>query len=111
MWKQTKIAVDFFQQHLPFAHMQSHDELTAATDDYCFAKPGEIYAVYLPPKRTTTLTLPEGRFSVAWFNPQHGGELQQGSVKSVTGPGDVALGQPPAEPARDWVVLIRRELP
>lgn len=111
MWKQTKIAVDFFHEHLPFSQMQSHDELTAADDDYCFARPGEVYAAYLPPKRRTTLTLTEGEYTVRWFNPQRGGPLLHGTVRTLSGPGDKALGAPPERPDRDWVVLVRRERP
>ncbi|QNN24170.1 DUF5060 domain-containing protein [Planctomycetales bacterium ZRK34] len=111
MWKQTKITVDFFQQHLPFVDMQSHDELTAAKDDYCFALVGEVYAVYLPPRRTTSLTLPVGRFSVKWFDPRQGGKLQSGSIRSLDGPGELPLGDPPADVDRDWVVLIERDQP
>ena len=111
MWKQTKIAVDFFQRHLPFVDMQSHDELTTSKDDYCFALVGEVYAVYLPPRRTTSLTLPAGRFSVKWFDPRQGGEHQSGSIRSLDGPGELPLGEPPTDADRDWVVLIERDQP
>ncbi len=48
LWDQTKVALDFFHNYLPFPEMQNADELTNDNNDYCFAKTGEIYAVYLP---------------------------------------------------------------
>ena len=57
MWDLTRYALDFFRDHLPFAKMQHHDELTSAPDDYCFADPGQVYAIYLPRGGTTDLDL------------------------------------------------------
>ena len=108
LWHQTRHALRFFHEHLPFAEMTSADDLTAAKDDYCFAKAGEVYAVYLPAGGTTKLKLPAGRFTVKWYNPRTGGGLLAGSVKQVVGPGDKPLGQPPQDPKRDWVALIKR---
>lgn len=100
----------FVTTYLPFAEMSHRDDLTPASNDYVFAKPGEVYAVYLPAGGTTTLDLSDasGRFEVKWYDPRHGGELQDGSVTSVDGGGSVALGEAPAEPASDWAVLVRR---
>jgi hypothetical protein len=123
LWDLTRYALEFFHQHLPFTEMSHHDELTAAPDDYCFAKPGQIYAIYLPSGGTTYLDLgsTSGTFSVQWFNPRTGGKLQKGTVSEVKGPGSVTIGLPPedtdkvalATPARgpggpaDWVALIK----
>lgn len=77
---------------------------------FCFAKPGQIYVVFLRDGGTSDLDLTgaSGGFTVKWFNPRQGGRLQDGSVKSVAGGGNVSLGQPPAESAQDWIVLIRK---
>ncbi len=109
LWDLTRYALEFFHQHLPFAEMSHHDELTAAPDDYCFAKPGQIYAVCLPAGGTTHLDLggTSGTFSVQWFNPRTGGNLQKGAVSEVKGPGSVAIGQPPGDAGKDWVALIK----
>jgi len=123
LWDLTRYALEFFHQHLPFAEMSHHDELTAVPDDYCFAKPGQIYAIYLPSGGTTPpgargaqldLGGSSGSFSIQWFNPRTGGKLQKGTVSEVKGPGSVAIGRPPddadkvalAAPA-DWVALIK----
>jgi len=108
MWDQTRIAVEFFQQYLPFAQMRHADELTAAVDDYCLAKEGEVYCVYLPTGAATELKLAAGTYGVMWFNPRAGGELMDGSVKTVEGGGDRSIGQPPSDPGKDWVAVVRR---
>jgi hypothetical protein len=109
MWQLTDIALDFFQTYLPFADMDHADELTAASDDYCLAKDGKVYAVYLPQGGTTQLTLPDSKtYTVRWFDPRNGGALQTGSVLTITGPGPAGLGTPPSSSTEDWVVLVRR---
>jgi hypothetical protein len=113
LWDLTRYALEFFQQYLPFTEMSHHDELTSANDDYCFALPGQIYAIYLPTGGTTNLDLGESSrmFTLRWYNPRGGGPLQTGSVGEVTGPGSVAIGHPPQEPDKDWVALIRSKPP
>ncbi len=100
----------FVTEFLPFERMKHADELTTAADDYVLALPGEVYAVYLPDGGSAELDLSDavGEFEVHWYDPRHGGELQQGSVTSLVGGGRRALGEAPAEPLMDWAVLIRR---
>ena len=57
LWDLTRLALEFFQTHLPFAEMSHADELTAAPDDFCLAQPGAVYAIYLPQGGSTTLDL------------------------------------------------------
>lgn len=45
-------------------------------------------------------------FNIQWYNPRTGGALQTGSLASVSGPGKVSLGAPPADPGKDWVILV-----
>lgn len=116
MWDLTRLALDFFRQHLPFTAMVPADGLTSATTDYCLARAGEIYAIYLPNGGTTGLSLAgtSGTFDVSWYDPRNGGALQAGTVRTVTGGGTVALGNPPApsgSTVQDWVVLVRRRAP
>jgi hypothetical protein len=90
--------------------MSPDDSLVSA--GWCFAEPGKVYAVYLPVGGTTQLNLTEGIYTVRWYNPRTGGELRNASITEVTGPGAVALGNPPDEDDRDWVVLCRnRDVP
>ena len=108
LWDLTKIALDFFQTYLPFAGMSSADELTTAADDFCFAKAGEIYAIYLPHGGTTSIDLAGGEYSVQWYNPRTGGELASGSLFRLSGPGLQSIGLPPADEGQDWVALLKK---
>lgn len=109
MWEQTRIALDFFQNHLPFYEMNSHDELV--DNGYCFVKPGSVYAVYLPSGGTgmIDLTGDQNLYSVNWYNPRRGGELQKGDITSIQGGKKVILGIAPDSPEKDWVCLLKVE--
>ena len=111
MWDLTRLALDFFHEHLPFTQMVHADALTPATADYVLAQSGQVYAVYLPNGGTTSLSLAgvSGTFDVIWFDPRNGGGLGTGTVPSVTGGGTVAIGHPPGGAStQDWVAVIRR---
>ena len=103
-------AQDFVMRYLPFENMKHHDELTPSPDDYVLALPGEVYAVYLPNGGTAPLDLSEasGSFDVKWYNPRTGGELQDGTVRTVQGGGSRSLGNAPADVMSDWAVLVRK---
>jgi hypothetical protein len=109
MWDLTRYALQFFQQHIPFSEMKHADELTSNPSDYCIAKAGEVYSIYLPNGGTTNLDLGSSTatFIVQWYNPRTGGSLQNGSVTSITGSGFVSIGTPPGDTTNDWVALIR----
>jgi hypothetical protein len=113
MWDQTRYALEFVRDHLPFARMQHHDELTSAKEDYCFADPGSVYAVYLPQGGSTNLDLgtTTDPFTIRWYNPREGGPMRIGTVGLVTGPGLVDIGQPRVNTDMDWVALIERSSP
>ncbi len=106
MWDQTRIAVRFFQDHLPFPDMQPDDRLVQGEGAYCLAEPGRVYAVYAPPGTATRLWLPAAEYRIRWFDPIAGGELRDGSLPSVRGPGYQKLGSPPAAADQDWVILV-----
>ena len=107
LWDQTRHALEFFQTYLPFSTMKSADELTDNQDDYVFAQNGSVYAVYLPELKETKINLQgfDGSFSVKWYNPRLGGELETGSVKKVKGGDLVSIGKPKSEQG-DWVALL-----
>ena len=75
---------------------------------YCFAKPGEVYLVYLPNGGEATLDLSNSsrKFFVHWFNPRQGGGLIHGEVSEVLGGGKVNLGPPPSDKNKDWLVYL-----
>jgi hypothetical protein len=110
LWDLTRYALEFFHDHLPFAKMSHHDELTSVPDDYCLAYPGQVYAIYLPSGGTTDLDLAQttATFQIRWFDPRAGGPLQMGTLASTTGPGKVNIGQPLKDTDKDWVALVER---
>jgi hypothetical protein len=110
LWDLTRYALEFYHEHLPFWTMKPDNDLTTNRRDYTLARPGDIYAVYLPAGGTTSLAVgpAPASFAVGWFDPRHGGALRTGDVTHVTGPGEVALGNPPSDDRADWVVLVRR---
>ena len=114
-WDYCRIALEFFRQEkIPFWEMTCADALVNNdrhdNSRYCLAKPGAVYVVYLPHGGPAELDLSgaAGEFRVQWFNPRTGGKLSAGSVASVVGGRKAALGDPPAEPGEDWVVLVRQ---
>ena len=114
-WDYCRIAINFFRDNnIPFWEMKNADAMVDNPErnnsKYCFAKPLEVYLVYLPEGGTTELEMSNSTsvFQVQWFNPREGGLLQTGTVKEINGPGKVLLGFPPSDKDKDWVVLIRK---
>ena len=110
LWDQTKIALDFFSKYLPFTEMKNSDAITKTKNDFCLAKDGEIYAVYLPEGVSTEILLSPGIYDVKWFNPRSGGDLIKGKIDKITGIGFASIGYPPEDPGKDWVCLIKKQL-
>lgn len=108
MWDQTRYALEFFHDHLPFAEMAPDNALTSNPKAYCLAQPGQIYAIYLLEGGSANLNVASGTYSVRWYNPRAGGELLHGSVRQITGPAPQSIGQPPKESEKDWAVLVRK---
>ncbi len=108
LWDLTFVAMDFFHRYLPFSAMKGDDTLVEPKDRvWCFAKPGEVYAVYVWGGAEATLDLPAGTFSVAWYDPRKGGPLVAGAT--LTGPGKRTISKPPNDLDKDWVALVRRK--
>jgi hypothetical protein len=90
--------------------MSHADELTPNPRDFVFARRGDVYAVYLPDGGTAELDLTDapGAFDVHWYDPRFGGDLQEGTVGTVTGGAPRSLGLAPDDRDQDWAVLVRR---
>lgn len=111
MWDQTRYALNFFHKYLPFWEMTPADQLIKMENDYCFAKEGEVYAIYLQNGGTTEINLTgsNSEFDIKWFNPRTGDKLKSGSLKVVNGGKWTSIGTPPETEKKDWVVLIKRK--
>lgn len=86
LWDYTRHAMDFYRNNnIPFWEMKNANGLTRSEKDFVFAKPGELYVIYLPDGGASTLNLANhaGTFSIEWYNPREGGELQRGRVLEV----------------------------
>jgi len=112
-WDYCRIALDFFREHeIPFWEMNNANAVIGNSKNnnsrYCLAKPGSVYLVYLPTGGTAEIDLSgvSGTFTVRWFDPRHGGPLQAGSVRQVSGGSKTALGAPPKDAHDDWLIVI-----
>ncbi|MHC4407340.1 MAG: DUF5060 domain-containing protein [Planctomycetota bacterium] len=123
LWDYVWYARRLMEEHVPFWEMQSADDLIEGaasipatqkrgTVSYrisaqVFAKPGEVYLVYLPkadPSGRIDLTRAQGTFRVRWYNPRTG--RFEGRPSTVRAGSAVPVGEAPSDPGEDWVVLI-----
>ena len=115
-WDMGRICINFFEeQDLPVTEMTAQNELIssyfpAGTGDFCFAKQGDTYLILLKKggEHQLDLTSVGGKYTVKWYDPRNGGDLQNGSIQSISGGSAPSLGTPPNNPEKDWVVLVRR---
>ena len=110
VWKWTAAATGFFNTYIPFWNMAQADGLTSDTDDYVMAQDGQYYVVYAPYGEAGNIRLDLGgqsgeTFDVLWYNPRTGGDLIDDG--QISGGGVRIIGNPPAETAKDWVLLVR----
>ena len=110
-WDYCRIALDFFRiAKMPFAEMTSTNALIGNPKDdnskFCFAKPGEVYLVYLPNGSGTAIDLTKeaGALTLRWFNPRDGSWLENNST-TVNG-GETSMLNAPDE--NDWLAVIRQ---
>ncbi len=110
LWTQTRIALEFFETHLPYWEMEPCEGVFDRADSYCFGKDG-LYAIYLIEGGTGILSLPEnsGMWDVSWFDPEKGGELERGTVERVEAGPWVQFGFSKPNDGRDRVLLVRRQ--
>ncbi|WP_299223604.1 Ig-like domain-containing protein [uncultured Aquimarina sp.] len=110
-WDYGRHAIRFFDiADLPLTQMRNNNSLSSNNNDYCYAKQGEAYVVYLKNGGSTSLNLngQSGQFTVKWYDPRNGGNLRNGSVTSVNGGGNRSLGNAPSNGSQDWVILITK---
>lgn len=109
LWDQTRHALAFFVEYLPFSEFEPCSERLSGAPGQCFGEPGVAFAVYLPDGGEARLDLGEdgGEWTVHWYDPRRGGELREGSVTRVRGRAPQVLGLPPESPDADWVALLR----
>jgi hypothetical protein len=92
--------VDFFTG-FEWWKTEPHDELVDA-GNYCLAKPGEIYAVYLPRGGKTTVRLQNGTYRAEWFSALSGERI---ALPDIRGRSWIS---PEAPDRNDWALLLQR---
>ncbi len=109
LWDQTFYSVDFFRRNLPFHEMKNKNELVNKA--YCFAKEGEIYAIYSKEFDELKIDLKAypGEFKIQWFNPRTGGKIQSGMKTTFSSGKDVSPGLPPINDGKDWLCLLKKK--
>lgn len=110
-WDFCRIAIEFFQKNdVPFYNMQNAENLSSSSSSWCLTDKQSALVVYLKQGGITNLDLSgyTGDFNISWYDPRNGGELQQGSVQSISGGKTNSLGTAPNSPSKDWVVLVRK---
>jgi hypothetical protein len=92
-----------FMEAVPFWEMQPHNELVKSGHAFCLAKPGDIYALYLPAGGSVSIELPgDDEYQFAWWNPsneirgqfEHTGQTKGGRQSF------------PSPSANDWALRI-----
>ncbi|MFY9726415.1 MAG: hypothetical protein WB579_16135 [Bryobacteraceae bacterium] len=95
--------VDFFTS-FDWWKTEPHDELVNR-GNYCLAKPGEMYAVYLPRAGAVTMQPQPGHYSGTWWNAATGEKTGLPSVNvSVS-----SWTSPVAPGSNDWALLLKRK--
>ncbi len=95
--------VDFFTS-FEWWKTEPHDELVN-NGNYCLAKPGEIYAVYLPHGGGVTVQMEPGEYVAAWWNPATG-EKTALPLVNVTAS---SWSSPVATEGNDWALLLKKK--
>ena len=95
--------VDFFTS-FEWWKTEPHDELVN-NGNYCLAKRGEIYAVYLPRGGDVTVRTQPGKYVASWWNPRTGEKTVLPIVDATT----PSWSSPPAADGADWALLLQKK--
>lgn len=100
LWRQTRIALEFFEAELPYWNMQP-----CPGEVYCLGREGEIYAYYLSAETPPAVaeTFAPGTYAMRTFDPLAGRFV--GGEQRVELGDDLELPQPWPD---DRVVLLKR---
>jgi hypothetical protein len=101
MLKGYEHLVDFFTS-FEWWKAEPHDELVN-NGAYCLAKPGEIYAVYLPKEGNVTIKLEPGTYEASWFSAFTGEKIPLPQVKGLVWTSSNTPGW------LDWALLLIKQ--
>jgi hypothetical protein len=89
-----------YAERMDLAAMSPLEELSSTK--YCLAAPGREYLVYQPRQGEFTVTIPQGKFAVEWFDPARGGAFRADPISG----GDERRFRPPFQ--GDAVLYLKR---
>jgi hypothetical protein len=95
--------VDFFTA-FEWWKAEPHDEVVN-NGNFCLAKPGEIYAVYLPRGGNVTVQMQPGQYVAEWWNCTTG-EKTSLPLINVT---KSSWSSPAAPGSSDWALLLQKK--
>jgi hypothetical protein len=95
--------VDFFTA-FEWWKTEPHDELVN-NGNYCLAKPGDLYAIYLPRGGNVTVRMEPGQYVAAWWNPTTGEKTPLPFVNVTTS----SWISPQATGSNDWALLLQKK--
>ena len=95
--------VDFFTS-FKWWETEPHDELVSR-GNYCLAKRGETYAIYLPNSGNVTVRLEPGLYQATWWEAATGKQTPLPTVDAVAS----SWTSPQAPGSGDWALLVRRQ--
>ncbi|RAJ90860.1 collagenase-like protein with putative collagen-binding domain [Larkinella arboricola] len=106
MYRYTRHALTFFRSYVPLKQVRVMNNVNSG---WVLGQEGELYVVYLKDGGSADITINTGAaYTVQWYDPRNGGNLQNGSVRSFLGDGSTSIGYPPNNSREDWVALIRK---
>lgn len=112
LWERTRHAFTFFREDVPFWSMMPDNELIGGGVQV-LRQGRKVFAVFFPngasgkPNSLDLGEIGDKTYTVSWFDPINGGDLQTGSVTQISGTGAQSIGLPPYESDREWAVLVR----
>jgi len=108
LWKQSKIAIDFFHSYLPFNQMRPADHLVSPRSNYAFTFGDNLLVVYIPDGGASSIKLnPAKSYTLHWFDPMNGGELFRNDTVSYTGKADLNFKIKNRDIEQDWVAILK----
>ncbi len=106
LWKQTAVALNFFDSHLPYWEMKPCNALVNRADVYCLGKDKDIYALYLIDGGTAILNIASAgqSYEISYHNPINGKIIDAQNARADK---DGILQLTAPSKSEDWVILIK----
>lgn len=104
MWDQTKYAVDYFKNNIPYWEMAPNESFCASANAQCLSKGEEVYLVYQKKAKNIPLNFSKDqKYEVSFFNPYTG--KSEGQPLNIQPKGKETLKVPEVE--KDLAILIK----